>query len=116
MIQDIINIKQLNMNAVRTAHYPNTNLWYTLCDAYGLWVCDEANIETHGIVTDRNEDFLAGHRDWKVSIYLSIYLSIFVSLCTCSCLKPSVKHSANAFQSTNEASALENISARRLMH
>ena len=76
MIQDIINIKQLNMNSVRTAHYPNTNLWYTLCDAYGLWVCDEANIETHGIVTDRNEDFLAGHRDWKVYIYLSIYVSM----------------------------------------
>jgi len=80
MIQDIINIKKLNMNAVRTAHYPNTNLWYTLCDAYGLWVCDEANIETHGIVTDRNEDFLAGHRDWKVSLYLPIYLSIYLSL------------------------------------
>jgi beta-galactosidase len=65
MVEDIKAIKQLNMNAVRTAHYPNCNLWYTLCDAYGVWVCDEANIETHGIVTDKNEDFLAEHPGWQ---------------------------------------------------
>ena len=65
MIEDIVQIKRLNMNAVRAAHYPNANLWYTLCDAYGLWVCDEANIETHGIVTDKDEAFLADHAEWR---------------------------------------------------
>ena len=64
MIRDITAMKQLNINAVRTAHYPNCNLWYALCDAYGLWLCDEANIETHGIVTDKDEDFLAEHPGW----------------------------------------------------
>lgn len=50
MIQDICLMKQNNFNAVRTAHYPNHPRWYELCDEYGLYVCDEANIETHGMV------------------------------------------------------------------
>ncbi|USD66634.1 beta-galactosidase [Vibrio sp. SCSIO 43136] len=49
MIQDIKLLKQNNFNAVRTAHYPNHPRWYELCDEYGLYVCDEANIETHGM-------------------------------------------------------------------
>lgn len=49
MIRDIRLMKQANFNAVRTAHYPNTPRWYELCDQYGLYVCDEANIETHGM-------------------------------------------------------------------
>ncbi|MBK1878532.1 beta-galactosidase [Pelagicoccus mobilis] len=48
MIADIKLMKQLNFNAVRTAHYPNAPLWYDLCDEYGLYVVDEANIESHG--------------------------------------------------------------------
>lgn len=48
MLQDIKLLKQYNFNAVRTAHYPNHPLWYRLCDKYGLYVVDEANIETHG--------------------------------------------------------------------
>lgn len=48
MIADIKLMKQFNFNAVRTAHYPNHPLWYDLCDQYGLYVVDEANIETHG--------------------------------------------------------------------
>lgn len=43
-------MKQNNVNAVRCSHYPNHPLWYTLCDRYGLYVVDEANIETHGMV------------------------------------------------------------------
>lgn len=50
MVQDIILMKQNNFNAVRCSHYPNHPLWYTLCDRYGLYVVDEANIETHGMV------------------------------------------------------------------
>jgi len=49
MINDIKLMKQNNFNAVRTAHYPNHPRWYELCDEYGLYVCDEANIETHGM-------------------------------------------------------------------
>ncbi|MGE4286401.1 MAG: glycoside hydrolase family 2 TIM barrel-domain containing protein [Phycisphaerae bacterium] len=48
MIADIISMKHANINAVRTSHYPNTPLWYQLCDEYGLYVIDEANIESHG--------------------------------------------------------------------
>jgi beta-galactosidase len=50
MVQDILLMKQHNFNAVRCSHYPNHPLWYTLCDRYGLYVVDEANIETHGMV------------------------------------------------------------------
>lgn len=48
MLVDIKLLKQNNFNAVRTAHYPNHPDWYELCDEYGLYVVDEANIETHG--------------------------------------------------------------------
>ncbi len=47
MIQDIKLMKQFNVNAVRTSHYPNDPAWYDLCDRYGLYVLDEANIEVH---------------------------------------------------------------------
>ncbi|NDV79726.1 glycoside hydrolase family 2 TIM barrel-domain containing protein [Dysgonomonas sp. 511] len=49
MLQDIKLMKQANINAVRTAHYPNNPLWYELCDQYGLYVMDEADIEEHGL-------------------------------------------------------------------
>ncbi|MDT0122216.1 glycoside hydrolase family 2 TIM barrel-domain containing protein [Paenibacillus sp. RRE4] len=48
MLWDVRTIKQNNMNAVRTSHYPNQSLWYELCDEYGLYVIDEMNLETHG--------------------------------------------------------------------
>lgn len=50
MVQDILLMKQNNFNAVRCSHYPNHPQWYRLCDRYGLYVVDEANIETHGMV------------------------------------------------------------------
>jgi len=49
MVRDIMLMKQNNINAVRSSHYPNVPLWYALCDEYGLYVMDEANIESHGI-------------------------------------------------------------------
>lgn len=49
MIQDIKLMKQYNINAVRTSHYPNVTDWYDLCDEYGLYVVDEANIESHDL-------------------------------------------------------------------
>ena len=49
MIHDIALMKQNNINAVRTSHYPNDPKWYALCDEYGLYIIDEANIESHGM-------------------------------------------------------------------
>ncbi len=55
MIEDIQVMKRNNINAVRTSHYPNDPRWYDLCDEYGLYVMDEANLETHGLSdTPRN--------------------------------------------------------------
>jgi len=50
MEKDIILMKRFNFNAVRTSHYPNHPAWYDLCDKYGIYVIDEANIECHGLV------------------------------------------------------------------
>ncbi|WP_309380395.1 glycoside hydrolase family 2 TIM barrel-domain containing protein [Cerasicoccus frondis] len=47
MIEDILILKRFNFNAVRTSHYPDDELWYDLCDEYGLYIMDEANLETH---------------------------------------------------------------------
>ncbi|NTV84886.1 MAG: beta-galactosidase, partial [Bacteroidales bacterium] len=49
MLKDIELMKKFNINTVRTAHYPNDPRWYELCDQYGLYVIDEANIESHGM-------------------------------------------------------------------
>ena len=49
MREQIICIKQLNFNAVRNSHYPHANEWYDLCDELGLYLVDEANLETHGL-------------------------------------------------------------------
>ncbi|GAA2520488.1 hypothetical protein GCM10010423_11330 [Streptomyces levis] len=49
MIEDITIIKRLNINSVRTSHYPNSPLWLELADEYGLYLVDETNLETHGI-------------------------------------------------------------------
>ena len=48
MLWDIKFIKQNNMNAVRTSHYPNNSRWYQLCDEYGIYLIDETNLESHG--------------------------------------------------------------------
>lgn len=48
MIEDIKLMKELNVNAVRTCHYPDDPMWYDLCDEYGIYVCAEANQESHG--------------------------------------------------------------------
>ena len=49
MLQDILLMKQANINAVRTCHYPNCERWYELCDSLGLYVMDEADLEEHGL-------------------------------------------------------------------
>lgn len=49
MVEDILLMKQFNVNSVRTCHYPDDPRWYDLCDEYGLYLIDEANIESHGL-------------------------------------------------------------------
>ena len=63
MIQDIQIMKQFNLNAVRTCHYPDDNFWYELCDKYGIYVVAEANIESHGMGYD--EKTLAKNPSYK---------------------------------------------------
>ena len=57
MLQDITLMKQHNINTVRTSHYPNDPRWYDLCDQYGMYIVDEADLECHGfgITGDINE-------------------------------------------------------------
>jgi beta-galactosidase len=64
MMKDIELMKQFNINAVRTSHYPNVPRWYELCDLYGLYVIDEANIESHGMGYDPDRT-LGNNPAWK---------------------------------------------------
>jgi beta-galactosidase len=64
MVKDILLMKQNNFNAVRTCHYPDVPEWYDLCDEYGLYVMDEANIESHELWADR-QIYLAEDSTWK---------------------------------------------------
>ncbi|MCX7682708.1 MAG: DUF4981 domain-containing protein [Anaerolineae bacterium] len=62
MLQDILLMKRFNINAVRTCHYPDDPHWYDLCDRYGLYLIDEANIESHGVW-----DRLAKDPEWQTA-------------------------------------------------
>ncbi|MFC2102645.1 glycoside hydrolase family 2 TIM barrel-domain containing protein, partial [Bacteroidota bacterium] len=67
MVQDIRLMKEANINTVRTCHYPDDPYWYELCDEFGLYVIDEANIESHGMgyhpdrTLGNNPDWLEAH-------------------------------------------------------
>ena len=66
--QDLIALKRVNINAIRTSHYPNSSRLYELCDIYGLYVIDETNLETHGSwmkngACVKDEDTLPGDHD-----------------------------------------------------
>ncbi len=54
ILKDIKTMKSFNINAVRTSHYPQQELWYEMCDKYGLYLIDEADIESHGIGYDKD--------------------------------------------------------------
>lgn len=60
MLEDILLMKRFNFNAVRTSHYPNNPAWYDLCDEYGIYVMDEANLETHGLGS-----YLSNQPEWN---------------------------------------------------
>ena len=68
MIQDIQVMKQFNLNAVRTCHYPDNNYWYELCDQYGIYMVAEANIESHGMgygekTLAKRDDYTLAHME-----------------------------------------------------
>ena len=65
MIQDIQLMKQFNLNGVRNCHYPNHYEWYELCTEFGLYMVDEANIESHGMM-DHKDGTLANYPDWEL--------------------------------------------------
>ncbi len=62
MLQDITIMKSLNINTVRTCHYPDDPRWYDLCDKYGIYLIDEANIESHGM--GYGKESLANPPEW----------------------------------------------------
>lgn len=64
MVKDIQLMKQFNLNGVRNCHYPNNYPWYELCTEYGLYMVDEANIESHGMMFHKDET-LANYPDWE---------------------------------------------------
>lgn len=74
MLLDAKTMKQNNINAVRTSHYPNHPFWYDLCDEYGLYVIDETNLETHGswvygVPEEEQLYALPGsHREWRPAV------------------------------------------------
>lgn len=61
MEKDVILMKRFNINALRTSHYPNNPMMYDLCDKYGIYVIDEANVESHGA----NGDLPKNSDDWR---------------------------------------------------
>ena len=71
MLWDVRFLKQNNINAVRTSHYPNQTRWYELCDEYGIYVIDETNLETHGTWgnIDGSENIVPGsHPYWRDAV------------------------------------------------
>ena len=73
MLWDIRFLKQNNINAVRTSHYPNQSYWYELCDRYGIYLIDETNLETHGTWAkygriDPSENVPGSLPEWKDTV------------------------------------------------
>ena len=65
MLKDILVMKSHNINAVRTSHYPQPERWYELCNQYGLYIIDEANVESHGM--GYGKESLAKDEAWKAA-------------------------------------------------
>lgn len=67
MLTDIILMKQHNINTVRTSHYPDDPRWYDLCDRYGIYVVDEADLECHGFGLAGNLDRISDDPEWEAA-------------------------------------------------
>lgn len=67
MLKDILLMKQHNINTVRTSHYPNDPYWLELCDTYGLYVIDEADLESHGMGASGDSERVTKDPEWKAA-------------------------------------------------
>ncbi len=67
MIQDLMIMKRHNVNAIRTSHYPNDPRFTALCDRYGFFVVDEADLEAHGMWASGDGNYVSQHPDWKAA-------------------------------------------------
>ncbi|WHY67598.1 beta-galactosidase subunit alpha [Neobacillus sp. SuZ13] len=65
--RDIKTMKQNNINAIRTAHYPNAHYFYDLCDQYGMYVIDEADLECHGFELTGKYDWISNDPAWETA-------------------------------------------------
>ena len=65
MLHDAQLMKRHSLNAVRCSHYPNETAWLEICDALGLYVIDEANLETHGFLYLGDEGYISKQRAWR---------------------------------------------------
>ena len=65
MLQDVLLMKQNNINTVRTSHYPPHPYFFTLCDRYGLYAVDEADLETHGFGESKNAFLISDAPEWR---------------------------------------------------
>lgn len=65
MMRNLQLMKELNINAVRTSHYPQQPLWYKLCDEYGIYLVDEANLESHGL--GYGKDNVSNFPEWQAA-------------------------------------------------
>ncbi|MBP5572018.1 MAG: DUF4981 domain-containing protein [Bacteroidales bacterium] len=74
MLQDVMLMKQNNINAVRTSHYPNDGYFYELCDKYGIYLIAEANFEGHGL--GYSEGTIANNRDYELTLWQRNYRNI----------------------------------------
>ena len=81
MIADIVSMKANNINAVRNSHYPKCKRWYELCDEYGLYVVDEANIEAHAMGArfqdEYDESKHTSHLEWFAEAHLARVKSMY---------------------------------------
>ena len=64
MLKDVLLMKRYNINMVRTSHYPNDPRFLALCDKYGIYVCDETDLETHGMTYVKNWELLTDNPEW----------------------------------------------------
>lgn len=71
MMRNLQLMKELNINAVRTSHYPQAPLWYKLCDEYGIYLVDEANLESHGL--GYGPDNVSNFPEWHAAHMDRIY-------------------------------------------
>jgi len=74
MIRNLQLMKELNINAVRTSHYPQQPLWYKLCDEYGMYLVDEANLESHGL--GYGPDNVSNFPEWHAQHMDRIYRAV----------------------------------------